>query len=116
MAKFLNYDLVIYRFEQACIPAGHYSIPFSFKLPETIPGSFKFLKDGILARIVYRLKAVVTKRDKTKMSDQKTVYINHLINNSTALDYSSETNVVSCCRHNIVKLQVSLDKLIYFPG
>eukprot|EP01098_Paradermamoeba_levis_P002718 TRINITY_DN1317_c0_g1_i4.p1 TRINITY_DN1317_c0_g1~~TRINITY_DN1317_c0_g1_i4.p1 ORF type:complete len:286 (-),score=59.49 TRINITY_DN1317_c0_g1_i4:41-898(-) len=113
--EFLRAIIVVWSFNQELFP-GHYSVPFSFVLPTTIPGSFHFTSIDADAEVRYKIKGKIKVSGLSDVeTDEVPVSVNEkfegMVNplhgeNSKSFTFTSGK----------LNSRVWLDKSVYFPG
>jgi len=122
---FLNYRVPIYSWNQPSIPAGQYCIPFSFVLPQNIPGSYKdnwgnaIFEDGY-GLIAYKLKAeLISSTGDVHVKAKSPFYVRE-VNNRPVTSLGGESNLPMkscfCCSQGFVKMKCYFEKNAYMPG
>jgi len=53
----------MFEFSEKWIPPGQYAFPFSLTLPDNLPNSFQYKKDGGNYKIYYRIKVFFDSED-----------------------------------------------------
>lgn len=105
-------------------PFGQYSFPFSFRLPEGIPGSFSYVNGTTSANLIYDITGVIAVPG--MMSSFISSNITHTVRfhvierplSMSRLACAVSTNIYTCCCFNngSVSLETSAEKNSYSPG
>ena len=100
------------------LQAGSYSLPFSFVLPNNIPGSFHYnVSDE--ADIIYKFQGIVVSSLYKKIKGKTPIFIKQYIQNfNTNLQASRSVRMTSCCciDKGICSLNVSYPQDTYSPS
>jgi len=124
---FINYKIPVYRWNTPFVPAGQYCIPFSFVLPQNIPGSVKDIwnHDGIFgkdasATIDYKLKAELHSPTGQVHIKGKTPLLVKDEYRSPVVPLSGDSNLPMkswcCCSKGFVNMKCYFEKNAYMPG
>ncbi len=105
------------------VPVGQLSYPFSFQLPYNLPGVFYSNYGGAVARVAYKVKAVLRVLGLFKSNVKYTAPLNVQASPPNGgwvrpllTDASSQVTVCCCCDKGVARLRASVDKDVYFPG
>ncbi len=106
---------------KATLNPGVYVYPFRFRLDEQIPGSFYMSNGDAMGRIMYKLKAEVTRPGMFKANVKHTQMVqisNRLLQPITKIQMIRESNVTrcSCIDMGEISCAAILDKNAYTPG
>lgn len=99
---------------------GQYSFPFSFRIPEGIPGSFSYVSGTTMAKLVYDITGVVTVPGMMSSNICHTVTL-HVIERPrfmSRLACAISTDIYTCCCFNngSVSFETSSEKDTYSSG
>ena len=103
------------------LPPGQFSFPFSFRVPDGIPGSF-FLHHGqTIGEIRYRLEAFLkpTQRKDAKIKHKVDILVREPVKGqieATCLTLNKPITTWCCIKQGSVKVKTSFGKNIYAPS
>lgn len=98
---------------------GQYTIPFSFLLPDHLPGSFSMVKKQFSAEISYKIKAEIMLKNNIKYKATVPYTIKQAITEQRfSVSYEKSTEVIRCrcVNKGICTIKAHLDKNAYTPS
>jgi hypothetical protein len=106
------------------IQPGHYSFPFSFRVPDGIPGSMQVRQEGVAAGIYYKLKATLAPVSQEKNSPlprlESKIPLNvreKVVNTPMDPKKVSLEKIPCCCwKTGEVTLKTEFEKNVYTAG
>eukprot|EP01016_Furgasonia_blochmanni_P040905 TRINITY_DN5257_c0_g1_i6.p1 TRINITY_DN5257_c0_g1~~TRINITY_DN5257_c0_g1_i6.p1 ORF type:complete len:585 (-),score=140.39 TRINITY_DN5257_c0_g1_i6:207-1961(-) len=119
---FFNQSLPVYQGNQPYIPAGQYTFPFSFKLPDQLPGSFKKKSGMMKARIKYVVKAVLGFPGRPKnegLWDDEELIVREKpdrVMGNVSREFNAEVSTWCCIDQGKSWIKVYFEKDTYCPG
>ncbi|CAG9331966.1 unnamed protein product [Blepharisma stoltei] len=103
---------------KSSLSAGDYNIPFIFKLPDNLPGSFKYRKETTWAKIEYTIKSKLIITNGRKLFDKTEMYINEkaeICKKKQEINKSFGLKKWCCISQGKCTLNLKIDKKIYNP-
>ena len=105
----------------ACDLMGQYAFPFTFTLPNPLPGSFMYVSGSTSAVIEFKIKGTVDIPGFLKPDIKNTLRITVLERPNVAVEKlraGTESEITTCCcfSRGSVGLEISLEKNLYCPG
>uniref|UniRef100_A0A5S6R1N7 Arrestin_C domain-containing protein n=1 Tax=Trichuris muris TaxID=70415 RepID=A0A5S6R1N7_TRIMR len=105
------------------LPSGEHLIPYTFPLPKRLLSSY----EGKYGSIRYYCQAVISRTGHENYVTERPFTVlsrdcSSSLNGSTSLDllkpaiHSDSEKVTSCCSSGLISCEVTLPKLIYYPG
>ena len=99
---------------------GQYSFPFSFRIPEGIPGSFSYMNGTTIAKLVYDITGLVSLPGMLSSNISYTVNL-HVIEKPRLMNRLAcalTTNIYTCCCFNngTVSFETSSERDTYATG
>ena len=116
--KIFDFSRVIYSWP-AGIRKGQFSLPFSFILPNNIPGSFHFSEGSTKADIIYNFQAVVLSSTNQKIKGKTPICIKQITQNfNSNLTLTKSARMKTWCFFNkgSCDLSVSYPQDTYSPS
>lgn len=91
-----NFKSPIYQWH-GHLPEGCFTLPFTFKLPDNLPGSFNYIKLATCGNIQYFIKAKLVLADKKRLKDKTEIFLNQKNHNSNfPVEFNSRIRT-GCC-------------------
>jgi hypothetical protein len=75
---------------------GSYSVPFTFQLPDTLPSSFRFMRERLIFTVIYKIYARL-KSSRTKVGDKQEISIYSHYDVPRPIEHPISSKLVSWC-------------------
>ncbi|GAM25341.1 hypothetical protein SAMD00019534_085160 [Acytostelium subglobosum LB1] len=116
--EFFRSSICVYP-QQGIVNPGHYSFPFQYQLPPTLPGTFseegKDATGNYQGTIMYKVKATVDVAHKHDLKATSRLVVNERCNDLVKPNYAENRKSFLLTKGKLVA-QVWMNKNVYYPG
>lgn len=122
--KVLNYQSILYNSFGSIVKPGNYSLPFTIRTPQHIPGTFFLKSRKYDAKVVYHVSALIVEQLRTQANNQigkhkVPILIKQCINSERYSLLNDNTILLrgcSCFARGESTIRAHLNKNAYLPG
>lgn len=118
--EFFKTSIVVYP-HQGTVAPGHYSFPFQYQLPASLPGTYfeegghKSHDNAYYAKILYKVKATVDVAFRHNLKHTQKLVVNERFDQLVAPSFGENSKSFLTARGSL-HIRTWLDKNAYFPG
>lgn len=112
-----NFKFPIYGWN-ALVQPGGYTIPYCFRLPDNLPGSFRIGSGRYMGRITYELRVKVLADDNRKIKTRAAIQIKQtatLLNQNVIKEKTAQISTWCCRKKGSVSIRANFAKDFYVP-
>ena len=107
--KICNFKYPIHEFQNPIMP-GDFSMPFTFKLPQNIPGSFEYSNGSTSAKIEYKFHAKLLSRENQNFKGKVLIHLKQPdYNRHSSVEASVVANLSTWCCLNKGTCKIHVD-------